>query len=183
MQTTIYSSSGAVGTICSTEREVMEISGYHKRTQQNAFYKARLEASKHSDRLKSREGAAEALNLHPSTLANYELGTRSNPQPDVVVLMADLYNAPELLNYFCCNECPIGLETASEINLQGIDRIAIRALSSLQDTEEVKHRLIDIVADGKVTEDEEDDLRQVLDHLDQIAQTARELKLWVQKNL
>ncbi len=122
-------------------------------------------------------------NIHPSTIANYELGTRVNPQPDTVLCMADLYHAPELLNHFCANECPIGLETTTEIQLEGLDRIAIKTLSSLQGTEEIKNNLIEIVSDGKITDDEEETLKAILDHLTQIAETASELKLWIKKNI
>lgn len=157
--------------------------GCNNRTRENPFFKARMEAAKYNDRLKSREGAAEALGVHPSTIANYELGTRVNPQPDTVLCMADLYHAPELLNYFCANECPIGLETTMEIKLEGLDRIAIKTLNSLQGTEKIKGDLIEIVSDGKITDDEEETLKAILDHLTQIAETASELKLWVQKNI
>lgn len=157
--------------------------GTQQRTRENPFFKARMEAAKYNDRLKSREGAAEALGVHPSTIANYELGTRVNPQPDTVLCMADLYHAPELLNHFCANECPIGLETTMEIKLEGLDRIAIKTLSSLQGTEKIKDNLIEIVSDGKITDDEEETLKAILDHLTQIADTASELKLWVQKNI
>ena len=157
--------------------------GTQQRTRENPFFKARMEAAKYNDRLKSREGAAEALGVHPSTIANYELGTRVNPQPDTVLCMADLYHAPELLNHFCANECPIGLETTMEIKLEGLDRIAIKTLNSLQGTEKIKDSLIEIVSDGKITDDEEETLKEILDHLTQIAETASELKLWVQKNI
>lgn len=157
--------------------------GTQQRTRENPFFKARMEAAKYNDRLKSREGAAEALGVHPSTIANYELGTRVNPQPDTVLCMADLYHAPELLSYFCANECPIGLETMAEIKLEGLDRIAIKTLKSLQGTEKIKDNLIEIVSDGKITDDEEEILNAILDHLTQIADTASELKLWVQKNV
>lgn len=157
--------------------------GTHQRTRENPFYKARMEAAKYNDRLKSREGAAEALGIHPSTIANYELGTRVNPQPDTVLCMADLYNAPELLNHFCANECPIGLETTTEIQLEGLDRIALKTLSSLQGTERIKENLIEIVSDGQISEDEEQTMKEILDHLTQIAETASELKLWVMKNI
>lgn len=157
--------------------------GCHKRTRENPFYRARMDAAEHNDVLRSREGAAEALGVHPSTIANYELGTRCSPQPDLVLCMADLYHAPELLNFFCSNECPIGHETVSEITLDGIDRIAIRTMSSLKDAEVMRDLLIDIVADGEVTEDEEDDLKRILDHLQSISAIAEELRLWIQKNL
>lgn len=153
------------------------------KTKENPFYIARLEASKYNDKLKSREGAAEALGIHPSTIANYELGTRCTPQPDTVLMMADLYNAPELLYFFCSMECPIGHENMAEVKLQDIDRIAIKTLDSLKDTESIMHKLIEIVADGKITDDEEVTLQEILNYLERVVQTATELKLWAKKNI
>lgn len=40
----------------------------------NVYYEARKKAAMYNDRLSSREGAAEALGISPSTLADYELG-------------------------------------------------------------------------------------------------------------
>lgn len=54
----------------------------------NAFYKARIAASKCNDRLASREGASEELGIDRTRLARIELGSL-NPYPEEVLLMAD----------------------------------------------------------------------------------------------
>lgn len=61
----------------------------------------------YNERLYSREGAAELLGISVSTLADYELGNTKVVPVDKVVLMADLYNAPELKTGYCKHECPI----------------------------------------------------------------------------
>ena len=61
----------------------------------------------YNERLYSREGAAELLGISVSTLADYELGNTKVVPVDKVVLMADLYNAPELKTGYCKYECPI----------------------------------------------------------------------------
>lgn len=48
------------------------------------------------------------LGLSVSTLADYELGNTKVVPVDKVVLMADLYNCPELKTGYCKHECPIG---------------------------------------------------------------------------
>ena len=78
-----------------------------KKAAGNIWYDARLKAAEHDDRLYSREGAAERLGMSPSAVADAELGLTKCMPVDKAVLMADLYNAPELLNYYCKNECPI----------------------------------------------------------------------------
>lgn len=63
---------------------------------QNVYFRARKQAAMYNERLSSREGAAEMLGISPSTLADYELGITKFVPVDKVVLMADLYNCPEL---------------------------------------------------------------------------------------
>ena len=63
---------------------------------ENPCFRCRKEAAKYNDKLSSREGAAEALGVSASSLADYELGITKVIPVDKVVLMADLYNAPEL---------------------------------------------------------------------------------------
>lgn len=60
------------------------------------FYLARMEASKVNDRLASREGAADETGIDRSRMARVELGS-ANPTPEEVLLLADTYDAPQLL--------------------------------------------------------------------------------------
>ena len=74
----------------------------------NPWYEARKNAAEYDERLYSREGAAEMLGMSVSSLADAELGTIKCMPVDKAVLMAVLYKAPQLLNYYCLHECPIG---------------------------------------------------------------------------
>ena len=75
---------------------------------ENQCFRCRKEAAKHNDKLGSREGAAELLGISVSSLADYELGNTKVIPVDKVVLMADIYNAPELMAWYCSSECLIG---------------------------------------------------------------------------
>lgn len=147
----------------------------------NVFYKVRLEASRYNDRLLSRAGAAEALGYaSESTISDWELGI-SIPTPEAVLKMADLYNAPELINTYCHNMCPLGWDIP-EITAQDLDRISIKALSSFQKISKTKEELLDIVSDGIISEDEQPTLNKVLSSLDELNAVTQELKAWVTKN-
>ena len=63
------------------------------------FYKARCEAAKHNEPLSSREGAADMMSIDRGRLYRIESGI-ANPYPEEIHLMSDLYNAPELENYY-----------------------------------------------------------------------------------
>lgn len=99
------------------------------KTSSNAFYQARCKASTHNEQLSSREGAADIMSIDRGRLYRIESGV-TNPYPEEIHLMADLYNAPELRNYFCKNCCPLG-EDVPEVSTSELDRITIKALSSL----------------------------------------------------
>ena len=75
---------------------------------ENQCFRCRKEAAKYNDKLGSREGAAELLGISVSSLADYELGNTKVIPVDKVVLMADIYNAPELMAWYCSSECLIG---------------------------------------------------------------------------
>ncbi len=149
----------------------------------NIYCRCRKEAAKYNDKLNSREGAAELLGVSVSSLADYELGNTKVVPVDKVVLMADLYNSPEIKNYYCTNECPIGEHTVHKLELAELDRLTIKVLSAFRGIDEVKDKLIDIAADGVITEHEKPELEDVLRALDEITVYSQELRLWAEKNL
>ena len=56
----------------------------------------------------TREKAGELVpGFSPERIEKIENG-RTQIQPEDVILLAEHYRAPSLLNYYCCNECPIG---------------------------------------------------------------------------
>ena len=144
----------------------------------NPWYEARKRAAEYDDRLSSREGAAESLGMSVSALADAELGLTKCMPVDKAVLMADRYNAPQLLNYYCLHECPIGCRQSISDKLLGIERVTVKLLKSLRVDEltELKDNLVDIAADGKITEDEEPELKEIMEYLDELAKTISELQ-------
>ena len=71
---------------------------------ENQCFRCRKEAAKYNKKLDSREGAAEMLGISVSSLADYELGNTKVIPVDKVVLMADIYNSPELMAWYCSSE-------------------------------------------------------------------------------
>ena len=83
------------------------MSKYATKAAGNMFCQARYEAAKFNERLGSREGAAEELGVDRTRLARIELGSVT-PYPEEVLLMADIYRAPELKGNYCREMCPLG---------------------------------------------------------------------------
>lgn len=148
----------------------------------NIYCKCRKEAAKYNDKLNSREGAAELLGLSVSSLADYELGLTKVVPVDKVALMADLYNAPELKNYYCSEVCPLGCSN-SRIMLEDLDRISLKALSSFRKIAGVKESLLNIVEDGIISEDEKPELNNLLVIMDEVEAVIKTFKLWAEKNM
>lgn len=147
---------------------------------ENPCFRCRKEAAKYNDRLNSREGAAELLGVSVSSLADYELGITKVIPVDKVVLMAELYGAPELKAWYCAEECPIGRGfPMPSAELSSVERTAMQLLKQLResDVQDVKDTLINITADGVISEDERVDLTRILEYLDGLIKAAGELRL------
>lgn len=106
----------------------------------------------------------------------------ANPYPEEIHLMADLYNAPELKNYFCKNMCPLG-EDIPKVEIADLDRITVRTLSAIRRMKETGELLLNITEDGAIDESEKDDMEKVLQSLEELEQIAQTMKLWIKKNL
>lgn len=64
----------------------------------------------------TRDQASELLeSISPERIEKIE-NERSNPHPDEILIMSDKYKAPELCNYYCSNQCPIGQQYVPEVN-------------------------------------------------------------------
>jgi transcriptional regulator with XRE-family HTH domain len=148
---------------------------------ENIYFKCRKEAAKYNDKLNSREGAAALLGLSVSTLSDYELGLTKVVPVDKVLLMADLYNAPELKTYYCVECCPLGCKNA-KIVLEDLDRISLKAISSFRKIAGVKDSLLNIVEDGVISEDEKPELNDLLSIMDEVETVIKTFKLWAEKN-
>ena len=152
------------------------------KTLDNMYYKARMEAAESNDDFTSREKAAEILGIDRTRLARIELETIF-PYPEEVVQMAKAYNAPELMNFFCARECPIGIGNVREITIDDFDRLALKVLGSLKNIDNLRMSLIAISEDGVIEASEEKQFYSILDSLDKIATNANALKEWAQKNI
>lgn len=157
------------------------MSKYATKAGDNVFTIARYEAAKFNDRLKSREGASEELGIDKSRLARIELGSK-NPFPDEVLMMSDIYNAPELKCHFCREMCPLG-KNFPKIEDAGLDRISLQAISSFRKISDAKELLLDITEDGVIDEHEREDLASIIETLDEINRISQSLKVWAKKNL
>jgi transcriptional regulator with XRE-family HTH domain len=130
----------------------------------------------------TRAQASEATYLSESRLEKIENG-KIQPTPEDVSAMAKAYNDPALCNYYCANECCIGQDYVPEVKEKPLAQIAIEVLASLNSLNKDKERLIEIVADGKIDNDELYDFAAIQDQLEQLAMTVAALQLWINQTI
>ncbi|NRT90125.1 transcriptional regulator [Clostridium beijerinckii] len=156
----------------------------NERNKESAYRMARKQASEFNDKFKSMEGASEVLGVSKDSLLNYELGLCKQVPVDIVCKMADIYNSPELLNHYCCHECPIGQRTVSPINqdnIENIYKLSISIFNLLGAGNEMSTTLLDVVEDGKITEDEKPKVNYIVDNLKKLSGLTNDLVIALEK--
>lgn len=108
---------------------------------------------------------------------------RSLPHPEEVLTMAQCYKAPNLCNYYCSKECPIGQQYVPEVKMKNLFQITLEMLNSLNSLGKAKDRLIEITVDGEITKDEYQDFATIQKQLFQISLAVDTLQLWFEKNI
>ncbi len=127
----------------------------------------------------TRAQASELIGtISESRLEKLETG-KTAVYPEDVVDMSKAYKKPELCNYYCTHECRIGKETVPEVKASSLSEIVLGMLSALNSLEKQKDRLIEITADGVISDDELPDFASIQKQLEQIDLTVESLKLWV----
>ena len=145
----------------------MEMGKGCRKDNQNVYFQARKNAAMYNERLRSREGTSESLGISVSALADYELGITKVVPVDKVVLMADLYNAPELK----------AMHIATEV--KGIEGAALRLVHEFESRkiEDIRREFTQIALDGEVSDDEKEMLKDVLEKICELELVLNEIEL------
>ena len=131
----------------------------------------------------TRDKASELMEfISPDRIEKIE-SEKSLPHPDEILVMADAYKMPELCNYFCSHECPIGQKYIPEVNAKDLSQIVLELLSGLNAISKEKDRMVDISVDGEITEDEYEDFKRIRNQLNSISMCSSALQLWLDKTI
>lgn len=147
---------------------------------ENIYRTARKRAAQSQPLLNSLDTAQDVLHIDRLRLLKIENGQKC-PDPEDIMSMANNYNAPELCNYYCTNECPVGCN-AQPFIYDDLDKISVRLMSALHFLENANDRIYAILEDGKIAENEREDFNNILDTLNKISYSAGSLELWAKKN-
>ena len=147
---------------------------------ENIYRAARKKAAQDNPLLNSLETAQDVLCVDRLRLLKIENGQKT-PDPDDIAAMSKVYNAPELRNYYCTKECPLGCNDQPLI-YDDLDKISVRLLSALHFLENANDRIYAILEDGQVSENERAEFAGILETLSKISYSAGSLELWAKKN-
>ena len=131
-------------------------------------------------REKASEIISETFPISANKIEKIE-NDRATITPGEVLAMSEGYKAPQLCNYYCANECPIGTKYVPDIKIKDLSIIVLEMLASLNSMKQQQDRLIEISADGKITEDELQDFVEINKQLKRISIAAESLYLWSEK--
>ena len=131
----------------------------------------------------SREGAEELLTfVSADRIERIESG-KSAPHPDEVLAMEQGYKDPELSNYYCTHECPIGMKYVQKAELKELPQLTVELLSALHAMEQEQNRLIDISVDGRVNDFERKQFDVILQKLSALDCAIRGMRIWIEHAL
>ncbi len=147
------------------------------RTDKNIYFTLREELGL------SREQACEALKcISASRLSKIEYG-ETIPYPEEISAMANVYRAPRLCNYYCANDCPLGQEYVPQVEVKELPVITLEMLAILNRLTKEKERLIEITADGEISEDEIKDFKTIKSDLEKMSLTIDSMQMWISNKI
>lgn len=129
----------------------------------------------------SRESASDLLQgIPPERIERIE-NNKITAHPEDILAMAKGYKSPNLCNYYCANECPIGQEYVPEIKIKDLSQIILEMLASLNSIKKSQEKLIEITADGTINDDELVDFVHIQQELERMSITVETLQLWAEQ--
>lgn len=138
----------------------------------NVYWTAREEAGL------TRDAAAEKMEYVSTDRIERIEYEKSAPHPDEILRMAECYNKPSLCNYYCSHDCPIGQVYVPAVEEKSLSQITVEMLNTLNILNEEKNRFLQIVVDGKLSENEVEDFDRIQKELEQMAMIIDSLRLW-----
>ena len=147
---------------------------------ENIYRKARKKKKKKKPLLNNCESAQDLVYIERTKLLAIESGDK-NPSPDDVVSMSKAYDAPELCNYYCTNQCPIGAGKPT-LMYEDLSEIAVRLMSAMHFLTESRDTIYRVFEDGKINDYETEDFKKIIETLKKLSYSADSLELWAKKN-
>ncbi len=143
----------------------------------NVYFKRREELGL------TRDKASELLESIPADRIEKIENERVEPHPEEILIMAEKYKAPELCNYYCANQCPIGMQYVPEVKVNNLSQIVLKMIASLNAVQRKQARFIEITEDECIDEDELEDFIDIQYELEKMSVAVETLQLWSERML
>lgn len=127
----------------------------------------------------SRAEAAELMDFVSESRIEKIESEKCSPHPEEIIAMAAAYKRADLCNYYCSTKCPLGQDHVSRVEVKDLSQITLEMLATLNNLNKEKDRMIEITADGVISEDEMADFSRIRKQLNQISHTVDSLQLWI----
>ena len=129
----------------------------------------------------TREQASELLEtIDPAKIERIE-SEKQLPSPEDVMIMAEKYREPNIRNYYCANQCPMGQHFVPKIKFNDLEKTVLKLVASLNSMNAKKDKLIEIAEDGTITDDEMLDFIGIQKDLERVSLAVDALELWTEK--
>ena len=135
--------------------------------EENIYRKARKKAAKEKPLLNNCESAQDLVYIERTKLLAIESGDKV-PEPDDVASMAKVYDAPELCNYYCTNQCPIGGGKPT-LMYEDLSEIAVRLMTAMHFLQKSSDTIYRVFEDGKINDYEVDDFMRIIEILKKLS--------------
>ena len=147
------------------------------KAKENIFYKARI-----SNNITSRIMASEELNFNRKRVEEIELD-KVEPYADEILIMAEAYDAPYLVEHYCNHICKIGQKFGCKyVEHKGdVYKATVMFIKSLKEAEQAKEKILEILADGEITQDEVVMVDEVISTLNKIMTGFINLKIALER--
>lgn len=114
----------------------------------------------------SQEALAERLYVSRQAVSKWEVGT-TLPETDKLIAISDFFNVS--IDYLLKDNIQLN-------NNEGLDRIVLRFLGAAQDMDDISKKLVEIMKDGVIDREEEEQMNCIMKSLDEISEIIVEVK-------
>ena len=147
----------------------------------NIYYETRVMSQ--NPKCSNRLVAAELLGINKERLFFIETDQRE-AYPDEVLKMSELYGNENLITHFCNNICAIGRKFGCKVihnDVSNVYKSSVIFIQSLKQAERAKDKILEILEDGEITDDELLSVNECIKELQKIMSDALNLKLALEK--
>lgn len=147
----------------------------------NIYYKARLESN--NEQVSNRIKASEVLSINNQRLYFIEAG-KTEPYSEEILRMSEVYADDNLITHFCNNVCAIGKKFGCKVinkDTSNVYKSSIIFIESLKEAERAKDKILEILSDGEITDDEIIVVNECIEELSNVMNDILNLKLSLAK--